>query len=182
MKLISIFAILSLSVIVKGAWWTAAVQPVILSLGAVLSTINLDVFDIQLPFISKQDKTDDQSKEEPFSEADKDEKKHNPGFTEEEKKVEQDMFMSELERMKNKIDKKREDPEMSEEQKKSDEEFFKQMKDIEERFLKQKGSYFEKEPEDDGLKRTSMVLDDMDAYIYHANLNNGISQDIYNEF
>ena len=31
---------------VKGTWWAAAVQPVILSLGAVLAAINQDVFDI----------------------------------------------------------------------------------------------------------------------------------------
>ena len=54
-----IFALLSLFVIVEGAWWAAAVQPVILSLGAVLSAIDQDVLDVQsiewkslLPFIN----------------------------------------------------------------------------------------------------------------------------------
>ena len=47
MKLIDIFALFTLSVIVKSAWWAAAVQPVILSLGAVLSAIDLDVLDVQ---------------------------------------------------------------------------------------------------------------------------------------
>ena len=33
---------------VKGTWWAAAgLQPVILSIGAVLSAINLDVLDVQ---------------------------------------------------------------------------------------------------------------------------------------
>ena len=43
MKLSDIFALFTLSVMVKGAWWAAAVQPVILSLGAVLTAIDLDV-------------------------------------------------------------------------------------------------------------------------------------------
>ena len=64
MKLTLIFAILSLCVIVKGTWWAAAVQPVILSLGAVLTTINQDVLDVAsiqlktwLPFINKSEET-----------------------------------------------------------------------------------------------------------------------------
>ena len=56
------------------------------------------------------------------------------------------------------------------------------MEEIEKRFLKQKESYFKKEPEDDGLKRTSMVQDDMDAYIYHANIGNDFEANIYDEF
>ena len=62
MKLESIIALFTLIVMVKGAWWAAAVQPVILTLGAVLGTIDKDVLDIQaiewrnlLPFINKQD-------------------------------------------------------------------------------------------------------------------------------
>ena len=59
MDLKVIFAILALFVMVKGTWWAAAVQPVILSLGAVLSAIDLDVLDTQLmPFINKQDNTE----------------------------------------------------------------------------------------------------------------------------
>ena len=46
MKLVSFLALLALIVMVKGTWWAAAVQPVILSLGAVLAAINQDVFDI----------------------------------------------------------------------------------------------------------------------------------------
>ena len=47
MKLLNIFAFLGLSVLVKGTWWAAAgLQPVILSIGAVLSAINLDVLDV----------------------------------------------------------------------------------------------------------------------------------------
>ena len=63
MKLSSIFIIFSLIVIVKSAWWAAAVQPVILGFGAVLTALNQDVLDVDpielkslLPFISKQDK------------------------------------------------------------------------------------------------------------------------------
>ena len=56
------------------------------------------------------------------------------------------------------------------------------MEEIEEKFLKQKESYFKKEPEDDGLKRTSMVQEDMDAYIYHANQGNDFEANIYDEF
>ena len=40
MKLTDIFALLTLIVIVKGAWWAAAVQPFILSLGAILGAID----------------------------------------------------------------------------------------------------------------------------------------------
>ena len=47
MKLGSIFALFTLSTIVKGAWFIAAVQPVILSIGAILAAIDLDVIDIQ---------------------------------------------------------------------------------------------------------------------------------------
>ena len=47
-----IFALLTLIVIAKGAWWAAAVQPVILSLGAVLSAIDQDVLDGLLPNIN----------------------------------------------------------------------------------------------------------------------------------
>ena len=32
---------------VRGAWWAAAAQPVILSIGAILAAIDLDVLDIQ---------------------------------------------------------------------------------------------------------------------------------------
>ena len=64
MKLKCLFAFLSLSLMVKGTWWAAAVQPVILSLGAVLTTINQDVLDVEsiqlktwLPFINKSEET-----------------------------------------------------------------------------------------------------------------------------
>ena len=49
MKLSDIFALFALSVIVKGSWLAAAVQPVILSIGAVLTAIDLDVHQT-LPF------------------------------------------------------------------------------------------------------------------------------------
>ena len=47
MKVSSIFVSFSLIVIVKGAWFIAAVQPVILTLGAVLGAIDLDVLDAE---------------------------------------------------------------------------------------------------------------------------------------
>ena len=62
MKLKGVFALLSLSVMVKGTWWSAAVQPLILSLGAIMGAIDLDVLDVQpmkfewkklIPFINK---------------------------------------------------------------------------------------------------------------------------------
>ena len=66
MKLFDIFAVSILIVIVKGTWWAAAVNPVILSLGTVLASLDLDVPDLQsiefqnlLPFINKQDKKEE---------------------------------------------------------------------------------------------------------------------------
>ena len=47
MKVASIFVSFSLIVIVKGAFWAAAVQPVILSLGALLGALDLDVLDAE---------------------------------------------------------------------------------------------------------------------------------------
>ena len=69
MKSTFIFVLFTLVVIVKGAWWAAAVQPVILSLGAILGTIDLDVLDNGklfewrnfLPFIYKQEETPPQN-------------------------------------------------------------------------------------------------------------------------
>ena len=45
MKLITIVALLKLSVLVKSAWWAAAAQPVILGLGAVFTALNSEVFE-----------------------------------------------------------------------------------------------------------------------------------------
>ena len=55
MKLFCIFALSTLSVFVKGAWLAAVVQPLILSLGAILGTIDIDV--LEMPFINKQAST-----------------------------------------------------------------------------------------------------------------------------
>ena len=55
MKITYIIVLFSLTVIVKGAWWAAAVQPVILGLGAAFAAIDLDLtsylidFDIEKP-------------------------------------------------------------------------------------------------------------------------------------
>ena len=43
MKTFCILALFTLSVMVKGAWWAAATQPIILSFGALLTALNLDV-------------------------------------------------------------------------------------------------------------------------------------------
>ena len=42
MKLTSIITLLTLVVMVKGAWWAAAVSPVILSIGALLTAMSPD--------------------------------------------------------------------------------------------------------------------------------------------
>ena len=67
MNLRGIFALSTLSVMIRGALWAAAVQPVILSLGAVLSAIDLDILDVQplnwFPFIIKEEKTTTDSQE-----------------------------------------------------------------------------------------------------------------------
>ena len=55
-QLIGIFALFTLSEIVRSAWLIAAAQPVILSLGAMLAAIDLDVLDVSwLPFVNKQE-------------------------------------------------------------------------------------------------------------------------------
>ena len=64
MKLTNIIALFTLITMVKGLWWAAAVQPVILSLGAILGAIELDLLNnvelIELrsilPFINKHEK------------------------------------------------------------------------------------------------------------------------------
>ena len=48
MKLIDIFTLFTLSVMVKGAWLSAVLQPVILGFGAILSAFDSDVIDVQL--------------------------------------------------------------------------------------------------------------------------------------
>ena len=48
MKLVIIYALLTLIVMVKGAWWATAAQPVMLGLGAVLGALNLDISEIPI--------------------------------------------------------------------------------------------------------------------------------------
>ena len=59
MKLKVILALFTLSVVVKGTWWAAAAQPVILSLGAMLAAVDLDLEPIEwrnlLIFKNKED-------------------------------------------------------------------------------------------------------------------------------
>ena len=43
---LAIFTLFELIVFVKSTWWAAAVQPVILSIGAVFTALNLDVLDL----------------------------------------------------------------------------------------------------------------------------------------
>ena len=52
MKLTLFFALLTLIMMVKGAWWAAAVQPIILSLGAIFTAFDSDIIE---SFVSKQD-------------------------------------------------------------------------------------------------------------------------------
>ena len=58
-----IFALFTLFVIVKGAWWAAAVRPFVLGLGAILGAIDQDVLDVEnfefkwKPFTNSQDET-----------------------------------------------------------------------------------------------------------------------------
>ena len=47
MKLTNIFVFVTLTVIVKGTWWVVAVQPFILSIGAILGAIDQDVINIE---------------------------------------------------------------------------------------------------------------------------------------
>ena len=56
MNLKQVIVLFTLCVLINGAWWAAAVQPAIISLGAVLGigTLDHDVLDVQQPFISKQ--------------------------------------------------------------------------------------------------------------------------------
>ena len=61
MRLRGIFALFTLVVMAKGAWWVAAVQPVILSIGAFLTAIDLDVLDLQLNRL-KLEKTHEDNK------------------------------------------------------------------------------------------------------------------------
>ena len=70
MKFLGIFILVTLIEIVKGTW-VAAVQPVLLSIGALFSGIDLDVIDIQsiklkslLPFHNKLDSSEDENKQD----------------------------------------------------------------------------------------------------------------------
>ena len=38
--------------IVKGAWWAAAAQPIMLSIGAVFAALNMDIIEQPMPFIN----------------------------------------------------------------------------------------------------------------------------------
>ena len=46
MKLREVFALFTLSMVVKGSLWAVAVQPVILSLGAMMAAVDQDVLDV----------------------------------------------------------------------------------------------------------------------------------------
>ena len=43
MKLFIIIVLLALSAMVNGTWWTAAAQPIILSIGALFAALDLDL-------------------------------------------------------------------------------------------------------------------------------------------
>ena len=70
MKLQSIFVISTLILIVRGAWWAAAVQPLVLGFGAILTALNQDVLDVEsielkgwLPFVNKLEESKDEEEE-----------------------------------------------------------------------------------------------------------------------
>ena len=70
MKLSDILALSTLSVIVNGTW-LAVMQPVILSIGALLTAIDRDLLpnlDIQVPFITREVTGPANSKTEPLKE------------------------------------------------------------------------------------------------------------------
>ena len=61
MKASCLFAVLTLSLVVNGAWWTAAIQPILLSFGAAFAALNFGVqplldIDWKSQGIFKQDK------------------------------------------------------------------------------------------------------------------------------
>ena len=56
MKVAEILVLYGLSVVVNGVWWTAAVQPVIMSIGAVFTALNLDLDPILDSLTFKNDK------------------------------------------------------------------------------------------------------------------------------
>ena len=51
MKKSAIVALYALSAIVEGTWWIAIAQPIILSLGTVLTAINMDVLNLDIQTI-----------------------------------------------------------------------------------------------------------------------------------
>ena len=129
MKLRDIFALFTLSVIVNGAFLAAAVQPVLLSLGAMLAAVDLDVFDIQLPFISKQD------------EAKPEEKTPEPAANKEHEETQKKDVENEKEKIKSYT---------SEEMNKK---------------LEEAAAKWDAE---NGITKTSMGQDDMDAFVFNA--------------
>ena len=71
MKLIDIFTQFTLIVIVKGTWFLAALQPVILTLGTVFTALDTGVLDVQpiemkkwLPFVNKVSRKEQEEWEE----------------------------------------------------------------------------------------------------------------------
>ena len=46
MRIREVFTLFALSVIVKGSLWAAAVQPIILSLGAMMAAVDQDVLNV----------------------------------------------------------------------------------------------------------------------------------------
>ena len=65
MKLSGTLALLSLCTLVKSAWWVTAVQPVILSIGAVFAALDLDLQPLTdaVPFLNKQSAKDEEQEE-----------------------------------------------------------------------------------------------------------------------
>ena len=71
MKSIFVFFIFTLSVIVEGAWWAAAMRPIILSFGAAFGALNLDEFtfldfDLKGLLVSKIDSDEKNGDDPPY--------------------------------------------------------------------------------------------------------------------
>ena len=81
MKTSCIFAVFALSVFVEGAFWAAAVQPIILSIGAAFAALNIDAqpfldVDWKNLLILKNDKDETTTtKEQSVSESEKEKEK-----------------------------------------------------------------------------------------------------------
>ena len=100
MKLRVIFALATLMVMVNGAWWAAAaVQPVLLSLGAMLGAIDLEVLNLQpielkkwMPYLFEPDGDEEEFEKKMHDAKYDDEVAEILGYDEEGKKARREML------------------------------------------------------------------------------------------